>query len=119
MLFIGNSILAQSKFSIDDKAFEYIDPYTKGKEIYKFSQKNKVTLTLVSTISGKTYIDKCFGNYVIEKEKIKVITTCEDRELFTEPIKETFLYDSNNKVLKTTIHFDQNKNPRIYKLNIN
>jgi len=109
---------AQKSFNLTGKTFEYTDYITNGKEQYKFISNTKVKLIMLSEFNGKSFQDICLCQCSIEGNKIKVNCTCEDKEVFPNPLKETFIYDPNKNTLTTTIHYDQNRKPRIFYLKL-
>ena len=71
-----------------------------------------------SEFNGKSYNDICFGQCSVEGNKVKVSCSCEDKEFYPDPLKEIFIYDKGKNTLTTTIHYDQNKKPRIFYLKL-
>ena len=114
MLLILSFASAQNSTSLVGKTFELTDKLTNDRVQYSFLSNKKVNLIMFSEINGKHFQDKCSGLYTIEGNKIKVNCNCEDKEIYPNPLKETFIYDKNT--LLTTIHLDQNKNPQIFYL---
>mgnify|MGYP000034985008 FL=1 len=114
-MFFTNLAIGQTNLNLTGKTFEYIDKATGGKEAYTFLSNTKVKLVMLSEFNGKIIQDVCFGSVVFELNKIKVSCICDDKEIYPDPLKEAFVFDAASNSLTTTIHFDQNRKPRIFK----
>lgn len=113
-----NFTYAQVSFKLTGKTFEYINNETNSKEQYAFISNTEAQLIMLSEFNGKSYKDVCLCKCSVEGNKVKVSCNCEDKEIYPEPLKETFIYDKSKNTLTTTIHFDRNKKPRIFKLKL-
>lgn len=114
-IFFVNFAIGQTGSNVTGKTFEYIDKLTGSKEVYTFLSSTKVKLVMLSEFNGKIMQDVCFGTVVFESNKIKVSCICDDKEIYPDPLKEAFVFDAASNSLTTTIHFDQNRKPRIFK----
>jgi hypothetical protein len=66
-------------------------------------------------MSGKTYIDECPCKTTVKGNNIEIICVCEDKELYPDPITDSFVYDSATNSLKSTSYSDRNRNPIYWK----
>ncbi len=55
-----------------------------------------------SEVNGKSFEDVCNCQCTIEGNKVKVNCSCEDKEIYPNPLKETFIYnkDKNPRYLE-------------------
>lgn len=113
-----NFTYAQESFKLTGKTFEYINNETNSKEQYAFISNTEAKLIMLSEFNGKSYKDVCLCKCSVEGNKVKVSCNCEDKEIYPEPLKETFIYDKSKNTLTTTIHYDRNKKPRIFNLKL-
>lgn len=102
--------------SLVGKKFEYIDQANESKEVYHFQDNNRVKLTMSTVFNGKYLEDVCSGTYKIEANKVKVVCNCPDKEVYPDPIRETFNIGNPLTSLSTTIIYDRNRKPRVFKL---
>ncbi len=109
---------AQDSFILTGKTFEYINNESNTKEQYAFTSNTEAKLTMLSDFNGQSYKDVCLCKFALEGDKVKISCNCEDKEIYPEPLKETFIYDKSKNTLTTTIHYDRNKNPRIFQLKL-
>ncbi len=114
-IFLTNLAIGQTGINLTGKTYEYIDKLTGSKEAYTFLSNNKIKLVMLSEFNGKYMQDVCFGTVVFESNKIKVSCICDDKEIYPDPLKETFIFDTATNSLITTIHYDQSSRPRIFK----
>ncbi len=114
-MFLTNLAIGQTGINLTGKTYEYIDKLTGSKEAYTFLSNNKIKLVMLSEFNGKYMQDVCFGTVVFESNKIKVSCICDDKEIYPDPLKETFIFDTATNSLITTIHYDQSSRPRIFK----
>ena len=70
-------------------------------EVY-FNTKTEVIYTITNTINGKTFVDKCTGKAIISGNKISIKCLCDDKEIYPDPIEDSFIYDSKSKKLTST-----------------
>ena len=115
-LLTSNFSFAQDAFNLAGKTFEYFNNEAKSREQYAFISNTEAKLILLSEFNGQSYKDVCLCKITVDGNSVKTSCTCEDKEIYPEPLKETFLYDKSKNILTTTIHYDRNKNPRIFKL---
>jgi hypothetical protein len=114
VLLYFNVANAQNSLNLIGKTFEYTDKYTNAKTQYTFLSNNKVKLVMLTESNSKQFKDICFCQSSIEGNRIKANCICEDKEIFPDPLKETFIYDPKTNTLTTTIYYDQNRKPQIY-----
>jgi hypothetical protein len=56
----------------------------------------------VLPISNRSYREVCPGTYTITGNKITIKCVCADKDLFPDPIEDSFTYDSKTKSLIST-----------------
>ena len=115
-LLTSNFSFAQDAFNLAGKTFEYFNNETNSKEQYAFISNTEAKLIMLSEFSGQSYKDVCSCKSSVDGNIVKISCNCEDKEIYPEPLKESFIYDKNKNTLTTTIHYDRHKNPRIFKL---
>jgi hypothetical protein len=115
LIFCVHFVFGQSGINLTGKTFEYIDKQTGGKETYTFVSTTKIKLVMQSEFNGKIMQDVCYGSVILESNKIKVSCMCDDKEIYPDPLKEAFIFDATSNTLTTTIYYDQNRKPRIFK----
>ena len=111
---------AQNGLDLTKKTFRKADKIPDNistEEIY-FTSKNQVIYIITSVIKGKTYIDKCSGKATLTGNKISINCICEDKELYPDPITDTFIYDSKSQTLTSTVYLyaDGTKKHIVYNL---
>jgi hypothetical protein len=102
MLFTFGAVNAQTELDLTNKTFLNEDDYNGTSRELFFNSKNQVTYIITTEINGKTYIDKCPGKATISGNEISIIYNCADKEIYPDPIKESFVYDSKTKTFKST-----------------
>jgi hypothetical protein len=95
---------AQAELDLTNKTFQQVDKIPNSTTEIYFTSKNQVIYIITNVINGKTYIDKCPGKATISGTKITVNCSCEDQEIYPDPILESFTYDSKSKTLTSTIY---------------
>lgn len=108
------NVNAQQKVNLTGKTFSYTDPRTLGVEKYSFLSNSKATLLMISSYNGQTFRDVGNCQSSVEGNRVKINCICEDRDTFPDPLKEIFIYDAKTGNLSTTVHFDQNRRPRVF-----
>ena len=111
-----NITCAQVPFNLTGKTFEYFNSENNSSEQFLFISNKEAKLMMISEINDKFYNDLCLCKCSIEGNRIKIICNCEDKEIYSEPLKETLIYEKVKNTLTTTIHYDRDKKPRIFNL---
>ena len=96
------AIKAQTQLDFTNKTFLKENKTLNSTEELFFTSKNQVTYIITSVINGNTYIDKCPGKATLSGNKISILCNCTDKEIYPDPIKDSFVYDSKNKTLTST-----------------
>lgn len=99
MLLAIGTATAQSSVDLTGKTFVMEDKLPNSTTELYFASKVQVVYIITNIINGKTYIDKCPGKATISENKISISCFCDDKELYPEPIKDSFIYDSSSKKL--------------------
>ncbi len=98
---------AQIELDLTHKTFLKEDEVPSTTELF-FTSKNQVTYIITSEINGKIYIDKCPGKATLNGNKISIICNCADKEIYPDPIKDNFVYDSKANTLISTSYRSRN-----------
>jgi len=99
MILVFGFVNAQSDLDLTNKKFQQVDKIPNSTTEILFTSKNQVVYIITNVINGKTYIDKCPGKAALSGNKISINCNCEDKELYPEPITDSFIYDSTSKTL--------------------
>jgi hypothetical protein len=113
---IISAVLSFFSFQLNlvGKTFTYFDKLTGSKESFIFSDSKKLKWIGQTEFAGKYYEDICFGNYTIEGNKIKIVYSCDDKEVYPDPQRETFVFSATTNALISTIHYDQKRSPKVF-----
>jgi hypothetical protein len=95
------SVSGQSTFDLSGKQFEQIDDIPSTTTLY-FKSNSTASYVMVSTIGGKTYRDECSCKATVSGNKISINCICDDKEIYPDPIKDSFMYDEKNQILTST-----------------
>ena len=90
---------AQNELNLTGKTFQKVDKTPSSTSEVYFASKTEVVYIITSVISGKTYIDKCPGKATINGNKVSINCLCDDKEIYPDPILDSFNYDSQSKRL--------------------
>ena len=90
---------AQSDLDLTNKTFQQVDKIPNSTTELFFSSKNNVVYIITNVINGKTYVDKCPGKATVSGNNISINCMCEDKDIYPDPIKDSFTYDSKSKTL--------------------
>jgi hypothetical protein len=108
---------AQSSFDLTGKKFEQIDEIPNSSTFLYFKSNTEAVYIMTgSLMSGKTFRDECSCKATIQGNKISINCICDDREIYPDPIKDSFVYDPNTKSLSSTTYRSLKGNPFIWKL---
>jgi hypothetical protein len=111
-----SSVNAQINVDLSGKKFEQINKIPNSTTHLYFKSNNEAVYIMSgSLMSGKTYRDECSCKVTIQKEEISINCLCNDREMYPDPIKDSFIYDPATNSLKSTTWSDRNRNPFIWK----
>lgn len=102
MLFNFEIVSAQTELDLTNKTFQQVDKIPNSTTELYFETKNQVVYIITNVINGKTYIDKCRGKATLRGNKISINCTCDDKEIYPEPVLDSFTYDSKSKNLTST-----------------
>jgi hypothetical protein len=117
VVFSINFCNAQSNYDLTGKKFEQIDEIPNSSTFLYFKSNTEAVYTMTgSLMSGKTFRDECSCKTSVQGNKISINCICDDREIYPDPIKDSFVYDAATGSLKSTSYSDRNQNPFIWKL---
>lgn len=93
---------AQYELDLSNKTFQQVDKIPESTTELYFASKTQVIYIITNTIKGKTYIDKCPGKATLQGYKVSIICECDDKEIYPDPILDSFNYDPKSKTLVST-----------------
>jgi hypothetical protein len=96
-----STLQAQTTIDLTGKQFEQIDDIPSTTTLY-FKSNTTASYVIVSTIGGKTYRDECSCKATISGNKISINCICDDKEIYPDPIKDSFVYDPQSQTLTST-----------------
>jgi hypothetical protein len=96
-----STLQAQTTIDLTGKQFEQIDDIPSTTTLY-FKSNTTASYVMVSTIGGKTYRDECSCKATISGNKISINCICDDKEIYPDPIKDSFVYDPQSQTLTST-----------------
>jgi hypothetical protein len=99
ILFVFGSLNAQTSIDLSGKIFQNEKNTINSSCELKFKSNTQVVYIITNVINGKTYIDECNGKSIVNGNKISIVCTCADKEMYTEPIEDSFTYESKSKFL--------------------
>ena len=101
---------------LSGKKFEQIDEIPNSTTHLYFKSNTEAAYIMTgSLMNGKTFRDECSCKSTIQGNKISINCICDDREIYPDPIKDSFVYDAASNSLKSTSYSDRNRNPFIWK----
>lgn len=101
LLMIAN-LAAQGSFDLTGKIFQQVDNIPNSTTDLKFNSNTQVLIIITNQMNGKTYVDECPGKATVQGNKITIYCTCEDREIYPDPIRDSYTYDQKSQVLTST-----------------
>lgn len=93
---------AQTELDLTNKTFQQVNKIPNSTTELLFTSKNQVTYIITNIINGKTYIDKCKGKATLNGNKISINCICDDKEIYPDPIIDSFNFDSKTNTLTST-----------------
>ena len=93
-VFLGGAIHAQKSIDLSGKAFAHEKNTTISSSVLKFKPNNQVVYVITNDINGKIYVDECPGKSTIQGNKISIVCNCPDKEIYPDPIKDSFTFDA-------------------------
>jgi hypothetical protein len=110
------SFLKAQNTDFSGKKFEQIDEIPNSTTHLYFKSNTESVFVMTNVLmSGKTYIDECPCKTTVKGNNIEISCVCEDKELYPDPITDSFVYDSATNSLKSTSYSDRNRNPIYWK----
>lgn len=116
MLIICPLALFSQNPDLTGKKFEQINQIPNSSaQLYFKSNTEAVYIMSGSLMSGRTYREECNCKVTFQGKEISISCLCNDREMYPDPIKDSFIYDAATNSLKSTSWSDRNRNPFIWK----
>ena len=103
MLIISGYAIAQKSNNLNGKIFRLIDQIPNSTTDLKFISNTQVVLIITNDINGKIYIDECPGKSTFINNKVTINCVCNDKELYPDPEKDSFIYNPKSQTLTSTI----------------
>lgn len=96
---------SQTKIDFSGLKFQQYDKLTNGTTSIQFISNTQAIFVMqgVLSLSGKSYRDECPCKCTVVGDKVTINCSCEDKELYPDPIKESFIYDTKKKILTSTV----------------
>ena len=103
LCFLPSISSAQNNAQLAGLTFEQYDK-TESTTIVRFTSNTQATYIMSGTLmmSGKTFRDECPCKCNISGNKVKITCNCPDKEIYPEPIVESYIYDAKAKTLTST-----------------
>ena len=99
---ISFNAIAQKSNNLIGKTFQQIENISNSTTEIKFISNTQVVYVITNVINGKTYIDECPGKSTFINNKLTINCNCSDKEIYLDPIKDSFVYDSKSNTLTST-----------------
>jgi hypothetical protein len=99
---ISCNAIAQKSNNLIGKTFQQIENISNSTTEIKLISNTQVVYVITNVINGKTYIDECPGKSTFINNKLTINCNCSDKEIYPDPIKDSFLYDSKSNTLTST-----------------
>ncbi len=99
---ISCNAIAQKSNNLVGKTFQQIENISNSTTEIKFISNTQVVYVITNVINGKTYIDECPGKSTFINNKLTINCNCSDKEIYPDPIKDSFVYDSKSNTLTST-----------------
>lgn len=99
-IFIGH-LYSQSTIELGGKKFHQIDKTPDSDTYLKFNSNSSgiYIMTGILPISGKIFTDECPCSVKVSGTQISINCICLDKEIYPDPIKDSFTYDLENQRL--------------------
>jgi hypothetical protein len=100
------------------KRFHQVDNIPNSDTYLNFSSTTKALYIITGTLpfSGKSFRDECPCSVSISNDVISINCMCQDREIYPDPIRDSFTFDAKRQVLISKSH-RYNGNYMTWKLN--
>ncbi|MFM7645551.1 MAG: hypothetical protein ACKO41_02445 [Sphingomonadales bacterium] len=98
------TVQAQSAVNLSGLRFQQLQLDKSSYAILEFTSNRQVSYVMggVLPMSGRSYRDVCPGTYTVTEGKILIRCVCADKEVFPDPLEDSFRYDASKKVLTST-----------------
>jgi hypothetical protein len=97
-------ITGQTSPSLNGLQFELYDKTNGSSEAIKFTSNTQAMYIIsgILPISGKSYRDECPCKCTVSGTKITINCICSDRDVYPDPITDSFVFDSKARILTST-----------------
>ncbi len=99
------SVSAQTSINLAGLKFEQYDKMESSTVLHFTSNTQAMyIMTGILPISGKSYRDECPCKCTVNGTSIKIVCPCSDKEVFPDPIEDSFVFDASSKTLKSSTY---------------
>lgn len=104
MIGLKSLVVAQTSTNLVGLRFQQYQKDVNTYAILEFSSNKQVNYVMggVLPFNGKSFRDVCPGTYTITGNKITIKCVCADKDVFPDPLEDSFIYDGKTKVLTST-----------------
>jgi hypothetical protein len=115
-LLLFSTVLSAQSIDLSGKKFEQIAKIPNSTTHLYFKSNTESVYVMTNVLmSGKTYIDECPCKTTVKGNNIEISCVCDDKEIYPDPINDSFIYDVATNSLKSTSYSDRDRNPIYWK----
>jgi hypothetical protein len=104
IVMMSNYSIAQKFTNLNGKIFRQIDQIPNSTTDLMFISNTEVVYIITNVFNGKTYVDECPGKSTFINNKVNINCICKDKEIYPDPIKDSFIYNPKSLTLNSTIY---------------
>jgi hypothetical protein len=104
IVIMSNYSIAQKSSNLNGKIFQLIDQIPNSTTDLMFISNSEVVYVITNVFNGKTYVDECPGKTTFINNKLTINCICKDKEIYPDPIKDSFIYNPKSQTLTSTIY---------------
>ena len=93
---------SQSTINLSGKSFKLSHNTPGSTAVLTFKSNTQINYIITSNVGGKTYVDDCPGKASINGNSVAIECNCTDKEIYPDPIKDSYTYDSKTQSLTST-----------------
>ena len=101
MLIFGGICMSQNVLDLKNKQFHQLDKTPNSDTYLTFLSNSKAMYIMTGSlpISGKSFRDECPCAVTVSGNKISISCICDDKEIYPDPIEDSFIYETQNQKL--------------------
>lgn len=104
IVIMSNYSIAQKSSNLNGKIFQLIDQIPNSTTDLMFISNSEVVYVITNVFNGKTFVDECPGKTTFINNKVTINCICKDKEIYPDPIKDSFIYNPKSQTLTSTIY---------------